>query len=131
MSMSDLIADSLTRIRNAQRANHEYVEVNTNNVVEAILEILKQEGFVKSVKFFKDKAKKKAKVELKYYMGKPVIKGLDRVSTPGRRIYSSWGNITPTLNNIGVSIFSTPKGVVTGKEAKYQHVGGEYLCKVW
>ncbi|RME93821.1 MAG: 30S ribosomal protein S8 [Candidatus Hydrogenedentota bacterium] len=131
MSLNDPIADALTRIRNAQRAGHEAVEINLNKTIEAILNILKEEGFIASVSPFKEGAARKARVELKYYQNRPVIRGLERVSKPGRRVYQQWKDIRPTFNNMGLSIYSTPKGVVSGKEAKFLHVGGEYICKVW
>jgi small subunit ribosomal protein S8 len=131
MSISDPIADALTRIRNAQSALHETVEVKSNTVIESILGILQEEGFVQSATAYKDGETRKVKVELKYYKDKPVIRGIKRVSKPGRRVYTSWKEIQPFRNNIGLNIFSTPKGVLSGKEAKYQHTGGEYLCRVW
>ena len=129
--MSDPIADVLTRIRNAQTAMHDDVEVPVGKMTENILSILKTEGFVGNVNYKSDKAKKSAKVTLKYYEGEPVIRGIERVSKPGRRIYLKWKHLFPTLNNIGISIISTPKGLLTGKEAKFQNVGGEFICKVW
>ena len=131
MSMSDLIADSLTRVRNAQAAGHEHVDVKLNKVVGEILSILKKEGFIMNYAPFKEGSTNFAKVELKYYKEKPVIIGLNRVSKPGRRIYQGCNEIRPALNNIGINIFSTSKGVVTGKEARSLNVGGEYLCQVW
>lgn len=131
MSISDPIADALTRIRNAQSALHESVEVKSNKLIESILVILQEEGFVQSATPFKDGETRKVKIELKYYKEKPVIQGLTRISKPGRRVYKSWKDIQPFRNNIGLNIFSTPKGVLSGKEAKYQHTGGEYLCRVW
>jgi len=131
MSMSDLIADSLTRIRNAQRAGHEQVEVHTNGVVEKILAILKDEGFIADVIPYKDSSKPMAKVDLKYHKNKPVIRGMERISRPSKRIYQACEDIKPALNNIGLNIYSTSKGVMSGKEAKMQNVGGEFLCKVW
>ncbi|MCB1145423.1 MAG: 30S ribosomal protein S8 [Leptospiraceae bacterium] len=131
MSMTDPIADALTRIRNSQRAGHETTELRVNKTVEAILKILKEEGFVGGYTPFLDGATPKAKVELKYYMNKPVITGIERVSSPGRRIYKQSKDIQPTLNNIGIGIYSTPKGVITDKNAKFENVGGELLCKVW
>ena len=131
MSMSDLIADSLTRVRNAQTAGHEHVDVIINKVVGEILSILKKEGFIMNFVPFKEGNTNMAKVELKYYKDKPVIIGLNRVSKPGRRVYQGSNEIKPALNNIGINIFSTSKGVVTGKDARNLNVGGEYLCRVW
>ena len=131
MSMSDLIADSITRIRNAQAAGHDSVEVTRTNIVEEILKILKKEGFIGNYSNAERGAQRIAKVELKYFENGPVIRGIERVSKPGCRVYQSVQDIRPALNNIGINIFSTSKGVITGKEAKLQNVGGEYICKVW
>lgn len=131
MSMSDLIADTLTRLRNAQAAGHDNVEVSRNNIIEEILKILKKEGYIASYSNQEAGARRIAKVELKYYENKPVIRGIERVSKPGRRVYQSVQDIRPALNNIGINIFSTSRGVITGKEAKLQNIGGEYICKVW
>lgn len=131
MSMSDLIADSLTRLRNAQAAGHETVEVVRNNIVEEILKILKKEGFIAGYNNVERGACRMSKVDLKYYENAPVIRGIERVSKPGCRVYQSVQEVRPALNNIGINIFSTSKGVITGKEAKLQNVGGEYICKVW
>ncbi len=131
MSMSDLIADTITRIRNAQAAGHESVDVNTNRVIDEILSILKKEGYIANSISFTEGPRRMAKVELRYHNNKPVIRGIDRISRPGRRVYQPCTRIRPALNNIGLNIFSTSKGVITGKEAKNLNVGGEYLCKVW
>lgn len=128
---NDLIADMLTRIRNASAAGHESVEVRINNTCEKILAILKSEGFLDSFVVFKSEAARMAKVELRYYQSKPVFSAIERVSKPGRRIYTPWKEIKPTRNNMGLSIFSTPKGVLSEKEAKFQHVGGEFLCRIY
>lgn len=129
--MSDLIADCLTRIRNAQRAGHEQVEIVNNGLIEKILKILKDEGFIQEFIPYKDVNKPMVKVDLKYHKNKPVIRGLDRISKPSRRIYQGSGDIRPALNNIGLNIYSTSKGVMTGKDAKLQNVGGEFICRVW
>ena len=131
MSLSDPIADILTRIRNAQHAGHESVEIGISKSIENIAKILKSEGFIADYKVQIDGPKKKATVQLKYYQGEPVIRGLQRVSKPGRRVYNQWKEIRPFMNSIGVGIYSTPKGIVTDKEAMKLHVGGEYICKVW
>lgn len=131
MSASDPIADTLTKIRNAQAAGHDVVELKMSNVVESILTILREEGFIEAFYPYTEGARRMTKVELRYHNDRPVIRGIERVSKPGRRVYMKWQSIRPTLNNIGLSIFSTPKGVVSGKTAKFLHVGGEYICKVW
>jgi len=131
MAISDLIADSLTRIRNAQRAMHENVEVNNNSVIDSILKIMKSEGFIQNYVLYKDGFKNMAKIELKYYQNKPVIRGIERISKPGKRIYRKVEEIDSAYNNIGINIFSTSKGIMTGKEARLKKMGGEYICKVW
>ncbi len=131
MSISDPIADALTRIKNAQMAGHESVDINTNTTISSILEILKNEGFIGLVTSFKEGSKNMVKVELKYYNKEPVIRGINKISKPGKRIYLQWKDIHPTLNNIGLSVISTPRGVMSGKDAKYNHVGGEYICRIW
>lgn len=132
MSVSDPIANAITRIRNAQRAKHGTVEIVMNNTIESIVNILKKEGFIEGISPFKDGPRKMAKIELRYDGGSnPVIRGIDRVSKPGRRIYQKWSDIRPYLNSIGVGIYSTPKGVLSDKDALNSHVGGEYLCRVW
>ena len=129
--MSDLIADSLTRIRNAQNAGHESVDILVNKTVLEILNIMKQEGYIQNFTPFKEGFKGCAKVELKYYKNKPVIRGIDKISTPGRRVYQKCEDIKLALNNIGINIFSTSSGVLTGKTAKLKNIGGEYICRVW
>ena len=131
MSQSDPIADALTRIRNSQKAGHETVEMPLNKTIESVLEILKKEGFIEAFYPFKDGVKRMVKVELKYYQGGPVIRGIKRVSTPGRRTYRKVKEIRPFMNSIGINIFSTPKGIMTDKEAQLNQVGGELLCSVW
>lgn len=131
MSISDPIADALTRIRNAQAAGHENVEVKTSKMLDAVLEILKNEGFIYNTYHFKEKNTNMVKIDLKYHNKEPVIRGIQKVSRGGKRIYLKWKDIRPMLNNIGLSIFSTPKGVLSGKDAKSHHVGGEYICRVW
>jgi len=131
MAMSDIIADSLTRIRNAQNAGHDTVDVKVNGTIVEILKIMKAEGYIQNFTQFADGHKNSAKVELKYYKNNPVIRGIEKVSTPGRRIYKKSSEITLALNNIGINIFSTSSGLLTGKAAKMKNVGGEYLCRIW
>ncbi len=131
MSMNDPISDALTRIRNAQAARLDTVDVRLNKVINAILSILKAEGFISNVLPFKEGATQMAKVELKYANGKGVITGIERVSKPGLRIYRGIDNIKPTLNNLGISIVSTSKGIMTDKDARLENVGGEVICRVW
>jgi len=131
MSMSDPTADLLTRVRNACHAKHENVTVPMNKLNEAILSILQLEGFIGSFQRINVGSKPMAKVELKYYKGESVIRGLRRSSKPGRRQYLRWRDIRPTMNNMGLGIMSTPKGVISSKQAKYDHKGGELICIVW
>ena len=131
MSHSDPIADALTRIRNSSRVKHEFVDVPSNRTIRAVLDILIQEGFIHSIDNVDESSYSKIRVHLKYYEGKPVIRGLKRISKPGRRIYVAGKNIGSTLNNLGVGILTTSRGVLSDKQAKYQGIGGEYLCQVW
>ncbi len=131
MSLSDPVADFLTKIRNASMAQHQNIYCTTSYLLDQIIKILKKEGFIRNYSYTKNKLIPEMKIDLKYYKNKPVIRGITRVSKPGRRVYLKWKNIPSTLNNIGIGILSTPKGVISAKEAKYQHVGGEFICKVW
>lgn len=131
MAMSDVISDALTRLRNAQGAKHDTVLLNLNGTVRSILGILQSEGFIDSFSFKEEKGRNQADVTLRYYQNKPVIRGIERVSKPGRRIYHKADKLVATRNNIGISIYSTPKGVLTDKEARVHGVGGEFLCRVW
>ena len=131
MSLSDPIADALTRIRNAVAASHLLTYVSFNNVIFAMMKILKEEGFIENVIQVKNSSRPQLRIDLKYNKGESSIRGLKRISKPGRRVYVNAKNIGATLNNIGVGILTTPKGVLSDKEAKFQHVGGEYLCQIW
>ncbi|HLV02653.1 MAG TPA: 30S ribosomal protein S8 [Acidobacteriota bacterium] len=132
MSVSDPIADLLTRIRNAQQAYHEDVEVPFSKMKEAIVRILQEEGYVKGYKVNDKKPFKTISVSLKYVGDRePAIRRLQRVSKPGRRIYVRKGEIPPVLNGLGINILSTSKGVLTGKAARHQGVGGEILCEIY
>ena len=127
----DLISDALTRIRNSVIASNLKVDVVSNGVVRRIVEILKEEGFIEDFSVIQDTNPIKLNITLRYYQKKPVIRGLKRVSTYGRRQYTSSRGIKPTYNNLGIGIISTSKGIISDKEAKFLNVGGEYLCKVW
>ena len=132
MSMTDPIADMLTRIRNAYRAGHESCSFSNSNLKKAILEILKDQGFIKGYSLVKNGKFEDFQVDLKYINGKkPVLNEITRVSTPGRRIYIEHDDIRPYRNNIGIVILSTSKGVMTGKRAKKLNVGGEVICRVF
>ncbi len=131
MSLSDPIADMLTRIRNASRAGHETVVFPGSRLKVAILDILKKEGFVEDYKEKKEASKTDIEVKLRYYNKKPVIRQLERVSKPGRRYYVKAKDLRPVRNNMGIAIVSTPSGVMTGRKARSLNVGGEIICKVW
>ncbi|MFN8471996.1 MAG: 30S ribosomal protein S8 [Anaerolineae bacterium] len=132
MQMSDPIADMLTRLRNAAMARHAAVAMPSSKMKEAIAAILVREGFVQNYEVMADGAKKTLRVQLKYTPERtPVLTGLKRVSRPGRRVYSGRDEIPLVLSGMGIAIMSTPKGVMTGKEARRQGVGGEVLAFVW
>ena len=129
--MTDPIADMLTRIRNAITAKKETVEIHASNMKKAIADILLSEGYVKDVKLVEDGYNGKIAVTLKYSDKKSVINGLQRVSKPGLRSYSGVEDMPKVLGGLGTVILSTNKGILTGKQAKAQGVGGEVLCYVW
>ncbi len=133
MSMTDPIADMLTRIRNANRAGLETADIPYSNLKKGIVEILKEEGFIKHFKLGKDAlGHPMIRVYLKKVHGpiKP-LNDLQRISRPGRRVYVKSKDIPTILNDVGIAILSTSKGVMTNRRAKKENVGGELLCKVW
>ena len=131
--MTDPIADMLTRIRNALTAKHETVEVPASKIKVAIAEILVKEGYVKGFEVVDGAVQNNIVITLKYapVKGQKVVTGLKRVSTPGPRVYAGVDNLPKVLNGMGIAILSTSKGILTDKEAKAQHVGGEVLAYVW
>ena len=132
MSMSDTLGDMLTRIRNGQTANKAVVEAPASRFRANVLDVLKREGYIRNFsKFEKRPGIHEFKIELKYYDGKPVISEIKRVSKPGRRVYSSIKNLQKTYNGLGISILSTPRGVLSDNEAREANVGGEILCTVY
>ncbi len=131
MSLSDPIADMLTRIRNAQAVGHLQVEIPASNEKAAVANVLKEQGYISNCEVAGDGPAKTLNVELKYYSNKPVIAGLQRVSKPSRRVYVKSKEIPRVRGGMGVAIMSTPEGVLTGKEAKRRNIGGEVLCYVW
>ena len=132
MQITDAIADMLTRIRNANSAKHETVDIPCSNVKKAIAEILLEEGYIKSYTVIDDNKQGVIKVTLKYGPGKTrIISGLRRVSKPGLRIYSSCEDLPKVMRGLGVAIISTPKGIMTDKKARKENVGGEVLAFVW
>ena len=132
MQISDVIADMLTRIRNANDAKHETVDVPASNLKKSIAQILLDEGYIKNFQIVEDGKQGIIRVTLKYAAGKQkVIHGLRRVSKPGLRIYSNCEDMPKVMNGLGVAIVSTSKGVMTDKQARKENVGGEVLCFVW
>lgn len=132
MQITDAIADLLTRIRNASTAKHETVDVPASNMKKAIVQILLDEGYIKSYTVQEDGKQGVIRIVLKYSAGKtPVITGLRRVSKPGLRIYTNCEEMPQVRRGLGIAILSTSKGVMTDKEAKKQNVGGEVLAYIW
>lgn len=132
MQISDVIADMLTRIRNANDAKHETVDIPASNMKKAIAEILLQEGYIKSYQLVEDGTQGIIRITLKYVNGKQkVIRGLRRVSKPGLRIYSNCEDMPKVMNGLGIAIVSTSKGIMTDKKARQENVGGEILAFVW
>ena len=131
MSLSDPIGDMIARVKNAQQRNHKKVELPSSNFKMKIANILKNEGFIKDFKVNADEKKPTLSLELKYHSGNPVISNFERVSKPGRRIFSSAEGLPKINNGLGIAIISTPKGVMTDIDARKQRVGGEIICKVF
>jgi small subunit ribosomal protein S8 len=132
MSMTDPLGDMLTRIRNGQRARKSSVISPASNLRQNVLEVLKREGFIRG--YARSKVKEgieELSIELKYHEGTPVISEISRVSTPGRRVYSRVNDLPKVYNGLGISVLSTPKGVMSDHEARKANVGGEILCKVF
>ena len=132
MTMSDPLGDMLTRIRNAQLRKSSKVSTPGSSLRKHVLDVLQTEGYIRgysTVDF--DNGRSEFEIELKYYDGEPVIREIERISRPGRRVYASVKNIPRVANGLGVSILSTPKGVMSDAEARDQNVGGEVLCRVF
>ena len=130
MSMSDPIADMLTRIRNAQMVEKANVSMPASKLKTAIAAVLRDEGYIDGFEVRRDGAKADLQIALKYYAGRPVIERIERVSRPGLRIYRGRNAIPKVMNGLGVAIVSTPKGVMTDRKARQVGVGGEVLCYV-
>ena len=130
MSMSDPIADMLTRIRNAQRTNKTTVSMPASKVKGAIANVLKDEGYIDDFNVQNNDGKPVLNISLKYYAGRPVIEKIERVSKPGLRIYKGSQNLPKVMNGLGVTIVSTSKGVMTDRKAQAAGIGGEVLCIV-
>ena len=131
MSLSDPIGDMIARVKNAQARNHRKVELPSSNFKSKIADILKNEGFIKDFKVSSNEKKNILSLELKYHSGNPVISNFERVSKPGRRIFSSAESLPKVSNGLGIAIISTPKGVMTDQDARKNQVGGEIICKVF
>jgi small subunit ribosomal protein S8 len=130
MSMSDPIADMLTRIRNAQQAQKGSVSMPSSKLKVAIANVLKDEGYIDGYNVRDNAGKPELDVALKYYAGRPVIERIERVSTPGLRVYKGSDDLPRVMNGLGVAIVSTPKGVMTDRAARASRVGGEVICFV-
>jgi small subunit ribosomal protein S8 len=130
MSMSDPIADMLTRIRNAQGASKQFVLMPSSKLKVALVQVLLDEGYVESFSIVGDSKKPELSIQLKYYAGAPVIDRIERLSRPGLRVYKKSTDIPKVMNGLGITIVSTPKGVMTDRKARALGVGGELLCLV-
>jgi len=132
MVVNDPIADMLTRIRNAQIARHETVEVPASNMKKSIAKLLVEEGYIKSVEYIDDGLQGSIKLTLKYLDKKqPVIVGLKRISKPGLRVYAGCEDLPKVLGGLGIAIISTSRGLMTDKTARKENLGGEVLCYIW
>lgn len=132
MTMSDPIADMLTRVRNANMVRHEKLELPASNIKKEIAEILKREGFIKSVEYIEDDKQGVIRMFLKYGSNNErVITGLKRISKPGLRVYAKADELPKVLNGLGIALVSTSEGVLTDKEARQRNVGGEVLAYIW
>ena len=131
MSLSDPIGDMIARVKNAQARNHKKVELPSSNFKTKIADILKNEGFIKDFKVTSENNKSVLILDLKYHSGNPVISAFERVSKPGRRIFSRADSLPKINNGLGIAIISTPKGVMTDIDARKQKIGGEIICKVF
>ncbi|HLX12842.1 MAG TPA: 30S ribosomal protein S8 [Bacteroidota bacterium] len=128
---TDPIADYLTRIRNAISARHKRVEIPASGMKRSITKMLADKRFISSYEEIKDNKQGILKIALRYTEGESAITGIERISTPGRRVYVNSGELPRVLNGMGIAIISTSRGLMTDKEAREQHVGGEVVCHVW
>jgi small subunit ribosomal protein S8 len=131
MPVTDTISDFLTRIRNASAARHKSVDVPSSNLKIAIAEILKDQGYIQDFSKSEDGKQGVLSLKLRYYYGQPVIREIQRISKPGRRIYAAVDRLPRVRNGLGIAIISTPRGVMTDKKARSENVGGEVLCTIW
>jgi small subunit ribosomal protein S8 len=131
MSMTDPIADMLTRLRNANKARHDRVDIPSSNLKVGIAKLLKKEGYISNFRIFKDRRQKNLRLFLRYSDGQPVILGLRRISTPGCRVYCRKGTIPKIRSGLGTAVISTSKGIMTDVQARQNNIGGEVICTVW
>ena len=132
MSMSDPLADLLTRIRNGQMAGKDSIHAPASNLRVNMLDVLKREGYIRNYERYNVRIGiDEVRIELKYYEGEPVIKEISRISRPGQRVYSTIKDLPKVYNGLGISILSTPRGVMSDNEARAANVGGEVLCQVF
>ncbi|GAA0225772.1 30S ribosomal protein S8 [Metaclostridioides mangenotii] len=132
MTMTDPIADMLTRVRNANMVKHETVDVPASNMKKEIARILLEEGFIRGYDVIEDGKQGIIRIQLKYGQeGERVIQGLKKISKPGMRVYAGNNEIPKVLNGLGISVISTSKGILTDKQARKENVGGEVVCYVW
>jgi small subunit ribosomal protein S8 len=130
MNLNDPLGDLLTRIRNAQRRGRSTVTSPSSKLRAHVLEVLQREGYIRGFSEIEKDGRRELDIELKYYDGAPVISEIRRISKPGRRVYSAVRDIPLVRNGLGISVLSTPKGVMSDNEARTQNVGGEILCRV-
>ena len=131
MSLSDPIGDMLARLKNSQMRNHKKIELPSSKFKKRIAEILKSEGYIIDYEVKSNENKANLLISLKYSSGNPVINSIERVSKPGRRVFSSAESLPKVNNGLGIAIISTPKGVMTDIDARKQNIGGEIICKVF
>ena len=131
MTLSDPIGDMFARIKNAHLRNYKKIELPTSNFKTKIAQVLKNEGYIVDFKVTNEKNKSRLEINLKYNSGNPVIQVIERISKPGRRIFSSAESLPKINNGLGIAIISTPKGVMTDVDARKQKIGGEIICKVF
>ena len=131
MSLNDPVGDMIARIINAQLRNHKKIELHSSNFKVKIADVLKNEGYIIDYKTFSELNKLRLEILLKYNSGNPVISSIERISKPGRRVFSSAESLPKINNGLGIAIVSTPKGVMTDIDARKHNIGGEIICKVF
>jgi small subunit ribosomal protein S8 len=131
MPVTDPIADFLTRVRNASRAKKIRVDIPSSNMKKGMADILKRQKFIEDYTVVEDNKQNILRIQLKYKNGVPAISGLKRISTPGLRLYKNSNELPKVLNGLGVAVISTPKGLLTDKEARREAIGGEVVCYIW